>query len=144
MGDYGIMAEFQADCAPAQVRRWLDSPKGIAGWWSDRVEGRAGTPGDHFHVSFPTTPVVFDLEVTTAAPELVEWRIPENPPWWRGTVISFELSESDGDTTRILFSHRGFDPEDPIIPVITPAWIRFLDNLVAVAESGRPNPAVVH
>lgn len=144
MGDYSIKAQFEAACPPADVSRWLDSPEGIAGWWSDTVVGEAASPGDEFHVTFPTSPVVFDLEVTAAGEGMVEWRIPENPPWWKGTTIRFELSEGDDGTTQLLFTHRGFEPDDPIIAVITPAWVRFLDNLVAVAESGRPNPAVMN
>lgn len=144
MGDYSIRAQVEAACPPAQMRRWLDNPEGIAGWWSDTVEGEAASRGDVFHVRFPTTPVVFDLEVAAASDSLVEWNVPDSPPWWKGTTIRFELSPAEGDTTQVLFSHRGFDADDPIIAVITPAWVRFLDNLVAVAESGRPDPAVVN
>lgn len=144
MGDYTIQAQFEADCPPADVKRWLDNPEGIAGWWSDRVEGRAGSRGDEFHVTFPTSPVVFDLEVASVDDQVVEWNIPENPPWWKGTTISFELSEGESGGTQLMFTHRGFEPDDPIIAVITPAWVRFLDNLVAVAQSGEPNPAVVN
>lgn len=144
MGDYSIQAEFEAACSPGDVGRWLHSPQGIAGWWSDTVEGAAGSVGDHFFVTFPTSPVVFDLEVAAADDDVVEWRVPENPPWWRGTTIKFELSEGESGTTQMRFTHQGFEPDDPIIATITPAWVRFLDNLVAVAESGRPNPAVVN
>lgn len=144
MGEYSIKAEFEAACRPVDVSRWLHTPQGIAGWWSDTVDGAAGSPGDHFHVTFPTSPVVFDLEVASADSNLVEWRIPENPPWWKGTTIRFELSETESGATQMLFTHGGFEPNDPIIAVITPAWVRFLDNLVAVAESGRPNPAVLN
>lgn len=144
MDDYAIRAQFEAACPPADIRRWLISSDGIAGWWSDKVEGEAASPGGHFHVTFPTSPVVFDLEVVAAGDERVEWRIPESPPWWKGTTISFELSQEENGRTQIMFTHRGFSPDDPIIPVITPAWVRFLDNLVAVAEAGRPDPAVVN
>lgn len=144
MHDYSIRAQFEAACPPADVRRWLDDPKGIAGWWSDRVAGAATAPGDVFHVTFPTTEVVFDLEVTEMSDGLVEWHVPENPPWWKGTTIRFELDSDGEENTRILFSHRGFDADDPIIAAITPAWVRFLDNLVDVAHSGRPNPAVTN
>lgn len=144
MGDYSIKAQFEAACSPMDMSRWLLSPEGIAGWWSDTVDGEAASLGDRFHVTFPTSPVVFDLEVTAADHQVVEWRVLENPPWWRGTTIRFELSEGESDATQMLFTHRGFDPDDAIIAVITPAWVRFLDNLVAVAESGRPNPAVVN
>jgi hypothetical protein len=142
--EYSIRAQFGADCPAETVKKWLDNPKGIAGWWSDSVTGEAASVGDVFQVRFPTTPVVFELEVTEAGEAVVEWRVPENPPWWKGTTIRFDLSADDRGSTQILFTHRGFDPADEIIPVITPAWVRFLDNLVAVAESGRPHPAVVN
>jgi hypothetical protein len=144
MGDYSIKAQFEAGCPPLAMKRWLDNSQGIAGWWSDKVDGAAGTVGDTFHVTFPTSPVVFDLEVIAVSDTAVEWHIPQSPPWWQGTTIRFELSGSEGDKTQLLFTHRGFDLDDPIIQVITPAWIRFLDNLVAVAESGKANPAVVN
>ena len=144
MGDYAIRAQLDVARAPAEVKRWLDNPEGIAGWWSDKVEGSAAAPGDRFHVTFPTSPVVFDLDVTSSSDQLVEWHIDKNPPWWQGTTIRFELSESENGRTQMLFTHGGFSPEDPIIQAITPAWVRFLDNLVAVAESGKPNPAVVN
>lgn len=144
MGGYTIKAQFDAGCAPADIVEWLDDPGGIAGWWSDEVSGSAGSPGDEFHVTFPTSPVVFDLEVTEVSGDAIEWHVSENPPWWKDTTIRFELSESADGGSTLLFTHAGFDPEDPIIGVITPAWVRFLDNLVAVAESGEANPAVVN
>ena len=144
MGDYAIRARFEAACPPQAVLRWLDSTEGIAGWWSDRVDGSAGNVGDTFHVSFPTTPVVFDLEVTDASAAVVEWHVPSSPQWWAGTTIRFEMEETGDGATGVLFSHDGFDADDPIIAVITPAWVRFLDNLMAVAVSGRAAPAVVN
>jgi uncharacterized protein YndB with AHSA1/START domain len=144
MGDYAIKARFETAVPVGDVLRWLDRPEGIAGWWSDSVDGAAAAIGDSFRVRFPTTPVVFDLEVTEISPDGVAWHVPESPPWWRGTTIRFDLDPIDSDGSHIRFSHGGFDRDDPIIQMITPAWVRFLDNLVAVAESGVPDPAVVN
>ena len=144
MADYSIRAVFEAECEPADVARWLSSTDGIAGWWSDRVSGAAATAGDRFTVAFPTSPVDFELEVTEAADGAVAWHVAENPPWWKGTTIRFEVAPGEGGGSAIRFSHSGFDAADPIIEVITPAWVRFVDNLVAVAESGDANPAVVN
>lgn len=144
MGDYHLLMQFDVDADRAGLRRWLDSPEGIAGWWSDTVDGSASRVGDRFVVTFPTTDVPFELEVTTASDDRVEWRIDENPPWWKGTTIRFDITEGEDGGTQLLFSHRDFDPDSPVIPVITPAWVRFLDNLAAVAASGTPNPAVVN
>jgi uncharacterized protein YndB with AHSA1/START domain len=143
VGDYHIQAQIEIGASPIEVRRWLESPEGIAGWWSDSVAGAAAAEGDRFEVRFPTTDVVFQLAVTDASPERIEWRIAENPPWWKGTTIRFDLV-GEGEGTRLLFSHRDFDPDNPVIPVITPAWMQFLFNLKAVAESGEANPAVIN
>jgi len=144
VNDYTIKAQFDADCAPEAIMRWLDHSDGIAGWWSDTVAGAAGAVGDVFHVTFPSTPVVFDLEVTAIGEDAVEWCVGENPPWWKGTTIRFDLSPVAAGGTSLLFTHSGFDVEDPVIAIVTPAWVRFLDNLIAVAVSGNPNPAVVN
>jgi hypothetical protein len=144
MGDYAIKAQLEASCSPKQLKAWLDNSAGIAGWWSDKVEGDASAVGDTFHVTFPTSPVVFELEVQSISEDGVEWYVAQNPPWWKETTIGFELSPANDSGARMVFTHSGFDSDDPIIQVITPAWVRFLDNLVAVAESGRANPAVVN
>lgn len=144
MGDYAIQARFEASCPPGDVTKWLTGSEGIAGWWSDSVSGSASAAGDVFHVRFPTTDVVFDLEVAETGDEKIAWHIPESPPWWKGTTITFQLGEGEDGGTSLLFNHRGFDPDDPIIAVITPAWVGFLNNLIEVAESGTSNPAVVN
>ena len=145
MGDYAIRARFETDCQPADLLKWLSSTEGIAGWWSDTVSGSASSEGDAFHVRFPTTDVVFDLVVAETSHRAIEWSVPESPPWWRGTAIRFELGETEnGSGTSLLFTHRGFEPDDPIIAVITPAWVGFLNNLVDVARTGKANPAVVN
>ena len=141
MGEYSIKAQFNTEATTSEVMRWLQDTGGIAGWWSDTVEGSASVVGDEFTVRFPDTEVPFQLEVTESEDGVVEWHVPETPPWWQGTKIRFEVSDAEGGAS-LLFSHAGFDPDDQIIPVITPAWVRFLDNLVAVAESGDANPAV--
>ena len=111
MGDYAIRGQFDATCAPADVKKWLDGSRGIAGWWSDKIEGSAGAVGDSFHVTFPTSPVVFDLQVTELSDDSVAWYIGENPPWWKNTTIRFDLTASETGGTTVMFTHSGFDPD---------------------------------
>jgi hypothetical protein len=61
-----------------------------------------------------------------------------------GTTIRFHRAGTDTGGTTLLFTHSGFEPDHPIIAIVTPAWVRFLDNLVAVAQSGVAEPAVVN
>lgn len=143
MGDYSIKARFETGVPRDQVLKWLMSIDGISGWWSDRVWGSAGSVGDEFHVEFPTTDVVFDLVVEDASDGLVVWHVPESPPWWQGTSIRFEVEESE-EGSSLLFTHGEFDSEDPIVAVITPAWVGFVNRLMEVARSGERNPAIVN
>jgi len=143
MGDYTIQARFDVDSEPPEILRWLTTTEGIAGWWSDTVTGAASSRGDEFHVAFPTTDVIFDLVVTRVEEGVVEWDVPDSPPWWKGTSIRFQVDESENGSS-LLFTHGGFESDDPIIAAITPAWVGFLNNLVAVAETGKANPAVVN
>lgn len=144
MIDYAIQARFETTCPPSELMGWLTNVGRISGWWTDSVTGSAGAAGDVFHARFPTTDVVFDLEVTEASDGVVEWHVPESPPWWKGTTIRFEAGPDENGKTSFLFTHRGFAEDDPMIAAITPAWVRFLDRLVEVAESGQPNPVVVN
>jgi hypothetical protein len=71
----------------------------------------------------------------------IEWVAGRFPPWWAGTTIRFELSENpDGPGTRLLFSHRDYEPDDPVIPIVTPAWAQILLRLKSYAETGNPEP----
>lgn len=144
MGDHAIQARFEAECRPGDLMYWLTSTEGIAGWWSDTVTGSAAATGDVFQVRFPTTDVVFELEVTESGDGVVAWHVAESPPWWAGTTIRFEVGQGEEAGASLLFTHAGFDSDDPIIAVITPAWIRFLDNLVQVAQTDTPSPAVTN
>ena len=144
MGDYAIKARFDSENEPEDIMKWLNQADGIAGWWSDTVEGAASAVGDRFVLRFPTTDVPFELEVVEIGDSAVQWHVPESPPWWKGTDIRFEVGSAPDGSTSVLFIHRGFDPDDPIIEVITPAWVGFVNNLIDVARNDAPNPAVVN
>ena len=63
------------------------------------------------------------------------------PPWWAGTTIRWDLADNpDAAGTRLLFSHRDYDPENPVIPTVTPAWGQIILRLKTRAETGARNP----
>jgi hypothetical protein len=65
----------------------------------------------------------------------VAWKTLAFPPWWADTTIRWRVEEPDeGTGTRLLFTHEGFDPANPIIPVITPAWAQFIFGLKGQVE----------
>jgi uncharacterized protein YndB with AHSA1/START domain len=141
MGDYQIVMQFDIAADQERIRRALTTRDGIASWWSERTTLRDDRGSERLEVSFPDVPQPFEFDVGRDAPNLIEWRTGGFPPWWAGTTIRWELSENpDAPGTRLLFSHRGYDADNPVIPIVTPAWAQIILRLKAFAETGTPDP----
>jgi hypothetical protein len=138
VGDYHILMQFDIDADRQALRRALTSEGGIRSWWSTRTEG----PRDgQLSVSFPNVPQPFVFSVAEDGVDRIEWVTGAFPPWWAGTTIRFDLADNpDGPGTRLLFSHRDYDPDNPVIPIVTPAWAQILLRLEGFAETGEPQP----
>jgi uncharacterized protein YndB with AHSA1/START domain len=149
MGSYQILMQFDINADPAVVRRAITTEEGIASWWSRQTSG----PRDgELRVGFPDVPQPFEFSVddgreaadvgaTDAGPSRIEWRTGGFPPWWVGTTIRWDVGPNpEAGGTRLLFSHAGYDPDNPVIPIVTPAWAQIIDRLKGYAETGTANP----
>ena len=142
MGDYHILMQFDIAAKRPTVQRALAGPHEIAAWWSSRTGGDPdGHVGGRLDVSFPDVPQPFEFTVMRNDAERVEWLTGGFPPWWVGTSIRWDLLDNpDAAGTRLLFSHRDYDPDSPVIPVVTPAWAQIILRLKAYAETGLRTP----
>ena len=138
MGDYQILMQFDIEAERAAVHRALSTQHGIRSWWSKRTDG----PDDgELRVSFPDRPEAFQFTVARDDETRVDWVTGGFPPWWAGTTIQWDLADNpDGPGTRLLFHHRGYEPDNPVIPIVTPAWAQIILRLKGFAESGQPQP----
>jgi hypothetical protein len=136
MGDYHVLMQFDIDAGPDLVRRALETQDGIRAWWSTRTD----LAGDSLHVSFPDQPQPFAFEVRNGEGQL-DWVTGAFPPWWAGTTIRWVVEPNpDKPGTRVHFSHRDYEPDNPVIPIITPAWALIIQRLKGYAETGTPQP----
>lgn len=138
MGDYHVQIQADVDADPATVHRALTTQEGVRGWWSTHADG----PADgRLEVGFPYVPRPFEFEVRQGDPARVEWVVGAMPPPWAGTTVRWEVGPNpDGAGTRVHFSHRDFDRDNPVIPVVTPVWSQVVLRLKSYAETGRPQP----
>lgn len=144
MGDYAIRMQFDIDADEPTVRLALTSTEGIASWWSDTVEGTPGQPGGDLRVHFPDLPQPFEFAVALDG-RAVSWKTGGFPPWWQGTTIDWRLeAQPDTGGTVLRFTHGGFDPDDDIIPIITPAWAGIIGRLKTYSETGEADPFAVN
>jgi uncharacterized protein YndB with AHSA1/START domain len=137
VGDYDILMQFDIPADRPTVLQALTTREGIAAWWSTKTELSDG----RLQVGFPDVPEPFEFRVGRTDRERVEWVTGGFPPWWAGTTIRWDLSDwPEQPGTRLLFSHRGYEPDNPVIPIVTPAWAQIVLRLKAYAETGRPQP----
>jgi len=138
VSDYAILMQFDLDADRATVHRALSTEEGIRSWWSARTDGPMG---GELRVSFPDVPQPFEFTVSHDHADRVEWVTGGFPPWWAGTSISWDLTDNpDGAGTRLLFSHGGYAPDNPVIPIVTPAWAQIILRLKGYAETGKRQP----
>lgn len=143
MGDYAIRMQLDIDADQDAVVSALGTGPGVESWWSAPVTGSPGEAGDRFTIGFPDVPQPFEFAVERDDDRMLAWETQDFPPWWADTTIRWRIDERpDGPGTRLRFSHEGFDPDDEIVPVITPAWARFLEQLKTYAETGQPREGV--
>lgn len=126
-----------------KVEDALTTHAGITGWWTDQAEVPNGA-GGLLKPSFAEAPMPFDLKVDEANDRRVVWRTQSFPPNWVGTEVRFELSDNpEGEGTRVLFTHDGFQHGDPGMPPVAYTWGQLLGRLKSYAESGTSQPYFV-
>jgi len=137
MGDYHILMQFDIDAYSDTIQNALRTQDGIRAWWSTHTDGPSG---GQLRVSFPDTPEPFQFTVREDG-DRTEWVTGGFPPWWAGTTIRWDVgSNPEGPGTRLLFSHRDYEPGNPVIPIVTPAWAQIIVRLKGYAETGRSQP----
>jgi uncharacterized protein YndB with AHSA1/START domain len=144
VGDYTIRMQFDIDADQETVRETLTTTEGIASWWSDSVEGNPQQAGGQLRVRFPDIPQPFEFAVTHDERE-IRWKTGAFPPWWQDTTIRWQLEpHPETGATLLRFSHGGFDPDDGIISIITPAWANIIERLKRRAETGKADPFAIN
>ena len=136
MGDYHVLMQFDIDADGDDVRRALTTQEGIRAWWTTHADLEDGS----LRTSFPDTPQPFEFSVRDRA-DRIECVTGGFQPWWADTTIRFDIGPNpDKPGTRLLFSHRDYEPDNPVIPIITPAWAQILLRLKGYAETGERQP----
>jgi uncharacterized protein YndB with AHSA1/START domain len=138
MGDYAILMQFDVNADRETVHHALSTQEGIRSWWSVRADGP--TDGE-LRVSFPDVPQPFEFSVSGDDSDRIEWVTGGFPPWWADTWIRWDMMDNpDAAGTRLQFRHAGYAPDNPVIPIVTPAWAQIILRLKGYAETGQPQP----
>jgi uncharacterized protein YndB with AHSA1/START domain len=135
-----IVFETVINAPAAPIVKALDSPGGIAGWWTDDVD-YAGGAGTHMSLGFPVAPLPFDLRVDEANEQQVTWTsVGEFPPHWIGTTVRWTLTAAPAGGTTVRFVHDGWASDDGPFGSSALTWGQLMGTLKKYVETGERVP----
>ncbi len=128
----------------AQVYQALSTINGLANWWTEDTQGDEHVGGK---ITFTFRSETGDIkgQMMMEVKELnaenyVSWNCISGPEEWIGTEISFDLSETDGQTI-IIFDHKNWREQVEFTAHCSMKWAVFLLSLRQYVETGNGNPS---
>jgi uncharacterized protein YndB with AHSA1/START domain len=118
-------SSFTVPQSPEEVFAAVTNPKK---WWTGDIEGTADHVGEEFTYRYGDFHYS-KQRVTELVPgqkvvwQVVDSKLPgnEDPQEWTGTKITFEITQSQGQT-ELQFSHHGLVPEFECFESCSSAW----------------------
>jgi uncharacterized protein YndB with AHSA1/START domain len=122
-----------------QVYAALATREGLSGWWTrDTAGGDAVGSKLEFFFGQPEPGGV--MEVVELVPgQRVAWRCVQGPDEWVDTVLSFDLSESGGETV-VMFAHADWREPAEFMHHCSTKWAYFLLGMKTGLEGGSATP----
>lgn len=131
-----IVFEMEVESEPDAVVAALDTPDGIAGWWTEDVS----LEGSTMKLGFPIAPRPFELRVDEVGAGRVAWTsVGDFPPHWAGTRIIWTLRPGS-ETTTVHFSHDGWASDEGPLPAAAMTWGQLMVSLKRFVETGTGQP----
>ena len=131
------------DINSSQSKLWsaLTEPRGMAAWWSTKVETPQAALGAQVHWTFAEdfNPV---MEITKLVPEReLHWRcVAGHDPWKDGT-FRFQVDPRDDGRTRLRFwQDYAIELSDDAYGIYNFNWGYYLESLRLLCATGRGKP----
>ena len=141
---------FTVEQTPLQV---FDAINDVRGWWAGQIEGGTDELGDEFTYRVPDIHYSKQQIIELVPARRVGWLVVEaelsyleDKAEWKGTTITFDISEVDG-RTEVRFTHTGLVPSGECYDSCSSAWALLINgslhNLITTGDAGA-NPFENH
>ncbi len=119
----------------------------VRGWWSEEIEGGTDKLNDEFTYHYKDVHRCKMKLIEVIPGKKVVWLVMDNyfsftkdKSEWKGTKISFEISEKNGKT-QLRFTHIGLVPEYECYGVCRDGWSNYINNsLRSLITTGKGQP----
>jgi hypothetical protein len=123
--------------------------KNFRAWWSEEIEGNTDKLNEEFFYHYKDIHLCKVKLIEIIPDRKLIYQVVDNQfnfirdrTEWVGTRLIFEIT-SEGDQTRVTFTHEGLVPEYECYDVCNDAWSGYIKkslyNLIATGH-GSPNP----
>ena len=139
-------ASFTVDQSPEEV---FDAINNVRGWWSEEIDGSTDKLGAEFTYHYKDVHYCKMKLIEVIPHKKVVWLVVDNyfnftedKSEWKGTRITFEVSEKD-NKTEIRFTHLGLVPEYECFDICSNAWGSYMNGslrTLITTGKGQPNP----
>jgi len=146
MNDQHFTTTFMVDQTPEEA---IGAIKNVRGWWSEEIEGSTDKLGDEFTYRYKDVHSCKMKLIEVIPHKKVVWLVVDNyfnftedKSEWKGTRITFEVSEKDNQT-EIRFTHLGLVPEYECFDICSNAWGSYMSGslrTLITTGKGQPNP----
>jgi uncharacterized protein YndB with AHSA1/START domain len=133
-----IMHALKVAASPDRLYRAVTTQDGIAGWYTPetRAETRVGGVIECTFGSYGS--LEFQVDELDPA-RRVTWTVVQGPPEWRGTKLTFDIAEDDGEV-EFDFCHAGLPEGYDAFSSFNYLWGQYMRSIKLFAETGVGEP----
>jgi len=129
-----ILLNFPINAPIEKVFDAIAKPEGLNQWWTLRSRGEAAT-GETYELYFAEN---YDWRATVVEanpPYQFALKVTEATQDWLDTIVSFSLSETDGQT-KMSFEHTGWPEDNDHYRSSSFCWAMYLRIMKRFVENG--------
>lgn len=127
----------------------FDSIKNFRAWWSEDIEGNTDKLNEEFFYHYKDIHLCKLKLIEIVPDKILVYQVLDNnfnfikdKSEWVNTKLIFEIS-SEGDQTKVKFTHDGLVPEYECYNICNDAWSGYIKNSLynlITTGKGDPNP----
>ena len=131
--------EVWINTPPEKVYEAITTAEGLRGWWTDDLEAdpRVGSTAEF---GFNNRSTLFRMRIVELTPgKRVVWECLGDPDEWKGTRLSWEVSEKEGNTI-LNFVHANWSSTAGYFALCNSTWGELMHRMKAYLEGKEPGP----
>lgn len=138
-----IKHNFTVKALASKVFDAITNVNSLKSWWTTDTSGTS-TKGQELRFNFGSEMSSVMRVIQIVSNKEIQWKCIEGPQEWKGTTISFWISEGKNNQTQtqIQFEHDGWKDMSDFFGISNFNWGFYLRSLKTWCETGKGTPFI--